>query len=194
VGTLEVVLPAEVIELPLLPSTVGCWRAGGLRLHGPVHSFMRSVLLRAAGGDALVNDAELDPPDVELAETVNAGRGKGYAVVATDGVGQATLAKQALEGGAGPNGLHVGQAIAAQKITAEVVHDRQRVAVPPVAGAELPFEVDGPDLVRRFGTKSSGPWVQPSLSASSVLYQPMTFEDVEDGASARERRWLQPTS
>jgi hypothetical protein len=41
------------------------------------------------------------------------------------------------------------QRLTAQEIATEAVRHRQRVAVPPVAGAELPFVVRTPDIMGR---------------------------------------------
>ena len=86
---------AEGIEDALLEIEVGRRRLRDLGLQRLVHAFVSAVLLRATWRDALVSDAELQPPDVESSEAVNPGRGKGCAVVAANGVGQAMLAEEA---------------------------------------------------------------------------------------------------
>jgi hypothetical protein len=74
-----------------------------------MHALAPPVLLRMAGLDALDLDAQAQPPDGKLRETEEAdGAGEGNAVVGADGVGQAALAKQPVEGGDGeilPRGL-----------------------------------------------------------------------------------------
>ena len=55
-----------------------------------------------SGLDALDRDAEAEPPDGEPGEIEEAvGAGEGQAVVGADGVGQAALLEEALEGGDG---------------------------------------------------------------------------------------------
>jgi hypothetical protein len=67
-----VVLMAEPVEGTLLGAHVMAGRSCSLFLERAVHSFMASVLLRAAGFDALRCDAELDPPDGEPGESSEA--------------------------------------------------------------------------------------------------------------------------
>jgi hypothetical protein len=64
-----------------------------------VHALVTAVLLGAAWFDALDVDAEAQPPDGELGE-VEEGvwAGEGNAVIEADGIGEAALAKEALEG------------------------------------------------------------------------------------------------
>lgn len=64
------------IEDALLGVEVRGRRSGGASLEGLVEAFVRAILLGAAGRDALVGDAELEPPDVESVEAVNAGGGE----------------------------------------------------------------------------------------------------------------------
>jgi len=49
---------------------------------GLVHAFVRAVLLGLSGQDALVLNAQAQPPHVQLRETVNPRRREGHAVVA----------------------------------------------------------------------------------------------------------------
>ena len=63
---------AELVENALLEVEVRRGRARHFFLEGFVESFVGAILLRAAGGDALVDDPELEPPDVEAVETVDA--------------------------------------------------------------------------------------------------------------------------
>ena len=41
-----------------------------------------------------MSDAELKPPDVEMSEAMDAGRGEGSAVVAANGIGKSMLAEE----------------------------------------------------------------------------------------------------
>jgi hypothetical protein len=62
-----------------------------------MHSLVRAVLSRAPRRDALVHDAELHPPDVQLAQAVDPGRGEGRSVVAADRFRQSDLLEQPSE-------------------------------------------------------------------------------------------------
>ena len=59
-----------------------CWlanvvRGGRIAFEGLVHALVGAILLRLRGPDALVLDAEPQPPDVELGEAVDARGGEG---------------------------------------------------------------------------------------------------------------------
>ena len=54
---------------------------------------MSTVLLWTAWGDALMDDAELEPPNIQATESVNSSRGKRGAVVTADGIGKTMIAK-----------------------------------------------------------------------------------------------------
>jgi hypothetical protein len=102
VRALGVELSDEVIEAGLLLEAIGAWRADGLLLEGQVHALMAPVLLRSTWLDALNIDAEPQPPDGELGE-VEQGvwASEGNAVIGADGIGQAALAEQPIEGRGG---------------------------------------------------------------------------------------------
>jgi len=84
---------------PLLGDEIASRGADRLPLERLVHPFMGAVLLRMGGEDALVLNAEPQPPDVELRESMDAGGGEGHAVVGANGPRQAVLAKEAIEDG-----------------------------------------------------------------------------------------------
>ena len=141
----------ESIELPLLTSKALGRRTCRGSLQGAVHPLVRTVLLRTARSDPLMDDAELHPPDVELAQTMDPRRRKRRAVVAANRLGQAALSKEAFEGLLHASRLHVAQRRASKQVPTEVVEDRQRVAVHAVASLELPLEIDSPNLVGSVG-------------------------------------------
>ena len=71
-----VVRLTEGVEDALLEIQIrGRWPSSTF-FEGLVEPFVGPVLLRAAGGDALVGDAELEPPDVEAVEAMDPGGGE----------------------------------------------------------------------------------------------------------------------
>ena len=89
-----VVGATKVVEDTLLEVEVGSGRPGQTLFQRAVHALVSGVLLRLTWRDALVRDAELKPPDVELGQTVDASRGEGSAIVAADGIGKPMLRKR----------------------------------------------------------------------------------------------------
>ena len=186
VRPLEVVLGLEAVELPLLPAKSCRRRPRCPGLQGLVHSLVRTVLLRTAGPDPLMNDAELHPPNVQRAQSVDAGRREWRAVVAADRRRQAMLAEHPLEGGPRSRRLHVEQRAAREQVPAVAIQQGQRIAVDAVASLELALEVDRPHLVRSIGVQRRRTWVPPLLASSPALDQAVAFQDVEDCAAARK--------
>jgi hypothetical protein len=62
------------VEDVLLPIGIGGRRPRRVRFQHAMHAFVRPVLLRTRGRNALVRDAELQPPRVEAIQSVNVGR------------------------------------------------------------------------------------------------------------------------
>src|SRR5437773_7562025 len=98
---------------------------------------MRAVLLRVGRQNPLVLNAQAQPPDVELGEAVNPGRGEGHPIVGANRAGQPVLAKQSVEDGAHALPLGGEQAVARQQIASVLIGNRQRIAVEAIARAEV---------------------------------------------------------
>ena len=96
-GTFVVVDAPELIEGALLYRKAGTWWTDRLALECPVHPLVGSVLLGVSGQDPLMLNAEPQPPDVELREAVNAGRGERHAVVRPDRAREPMLTEQPIE-------------------------------------------------------------------------------------------------
>jgi hypothetical protein len=129
VGARVVVLLAEAIESGLLSGLVLLRRACGFRLERPVQALMPAVLLRPSRFNALVPDAELDPPDTQRREAAESRHGKGYAVIAANGPRQAVLVKSALEDGLGLHLFRGESGRTAQQIARVGVCHREWIAV-----------------------------------------------------------------
>jgi hypothetical protein len=105
-----------------------------------MHAFMAAILLWMARPDALDGDAQSQPPNGEPAQVEQTiGRGKGYAVVGTNGLGQAAFLKQALKGGQSSLFLDRLHGLAKQKITAGMVGNGQGVTIPLVPSMNSPL-------------------------------------------------------
>ena len=102
-----VVEGAEAIEGPLLDGPRGAWRPTGAGFERAVHAFVRAVLLRGGGPNALVLDPQAHPPNVELREAVDAAGREGHAVVCANGPRQPELAEGVFEGGSRSPALDV---------------------------------------------------------------------------------------
>ena len=89
----------ERIEGPLLRVEIGGDGFGRAGFERPMHAFMRAVFLRMARRDALMGDAELQPPDVEAVEPMDAIGRERCAVVTADRSGEPTLAKEPFHAG-----------------------------------------------------------------------------------------------
>ena len=76
-GPLVVIEAAEGVEGSLLGDEGGAGRANRVPFQGLVHSFVGAVLLGLGGEDALVLNAQAQPPGVELREAMNAGGREG---------------------------------------------------------------------------------------------------------------------
>jgi len=173
----------KVVEDALLQVEVGSRRPWQTLLERAVHAFVSRILLRLTWRDALVRDAELKPPDIEMGQAVDAGRGEGGAVVAADGIGKPVPAEEGAELGLHARRTDVEQPVAREQVAAEVVDDREGIAVAPVAHAELPFEVDGPDLIGSRRAEGSGPGVLPPCAPAAGMNAAVAQQDVADRAA-----------
>src|SRR5262252_2866549 len=88
----------EGVEARLLLQHIRARRFGRLALERQMHAFMATVLLGMAGGNSLEANAEAQPPDGELGQAIEAGRGgKRHAVVGANGEGEPEVFEGALE-------------------------------------------------------------------------------------------------
>ena len=158
---LKVELTLEGVESSLLGFMVLLGRASRFPFERFVHPLMTPVLLRPSWSDPFVGNAQLDPPDREFGQAADGLGGEGHALVGADGLGQAELGEDALEHGQGPFLAHRGQAVAAQQKAAVGVGDGERIAVLPILGGELAFEVGAPDLVGSLRLEWRGSGVLP---------------------------------
>jgi len=89
-----------------------------------VHAFMGAVLLGVRGLGQLRPDTQTDPPGGQPREaTDRGGRSEGDAVVGPNGLGQAKLAEEALEGRASSHRLGREESLTAEQVPAVGVGD-----------------------------------------------------------------------
>ena len=101
-----------------------------------MHALVAAVLLRVSWLDALDGDAESEPPDGELGEVEEGIRaGERDAVVGPDGLREAALPEELLEGRDGEVFSGGVEGFAEQEEARGMVGDGERVAVLPVAGS-----------------------------------------------------------
>src|SRR5690606_10491147 len=80
-----VVLLSKAIKFALLGPDARARRLRCFSFHRPVHALVLPVLLWARRLNALMLNAESNPPNIELTEAVQAARREGHAVVCADG-------------------------------------------------------------------------------------------------------------
>src|SRR5687767_1758102 len=106
------------------------------------------ILLRMAWRNPLQADAEAEPPNGELAQSVQRVRGgEGHAVVRANGLGQPKLLKRALEDSEGVAFFGRRERFTGEQIATGEVGDGQRVAVPPIAEEKLALVVGAPESI-----------------------------------------------
>ena len=104
----------EGVEDPLLELRIRCRGLGDLRFQYPMHALMGAVLLRTRGRNALMDDAQLQPPRVEAIQSVNAVRGEGRPVVTADRVRSSVRAEESPHLAVHALCFHIRKALAAQ--------------------------------------------------------------------------------
>src|SRR5438552_4157293 len=162
---------AKGVESALLAQEAGLRRTTGFALESFVHPLVSTVLLWMRGQDALVLDAEPQPPDVETREPVDAGGGEGHAVIGANGAGQPVLPKEPIENGVDAVALGGQQAVARQKIAGVLIGDRKWVAINRVPRTEVALEVRRPEIVGLRGHDRDDAGMLPLPPAAALLHQ-----------------------
>ena len=118
-GPQLVVGPLEGIEDALLGVQIRGRRLGRAGFEGLVEAVVGAILLRAPGRDALMGDAELEPPDVEPVEPMDAGGSKRGPIVTADRLGQPAGPKELPEVGFDAGAADIGVPLATEQVVAE---------------------------------------------------------------------------
>ncbi len=140
-------------------------------------------------------DPEAHRPDIDLPQAVQAARGERDAVVRADGPRQAIVTKEPFEAGPGLPAFGRRQRVAAQEHPRMQIGDGQGIAVETIAGAELAFEVRGPDIVGVRGDRRDHARMEMSLATNALLDQPFRANRSPAVLRAGNRRvgWRRPS-
>lgn len=112
-----------------------------------MHSFVPSILLWAAGFDALMCNPESHPLQTQPAETEQPRPRKRRPIVAPNAIRQPKFPHGCVTHGHHMRSVHLINDLAADQITAERVGDREWITSLPVTCAKPSLEVDTPNLV-----------------------------------------------
>ena len=147
VRTLLVVDLQEGPEAPPLRSQRCCRRARRLLCQRQVQPLQPAVLLRARRIDPFRKHTRLDQAHRQRTEPARSRRGKRRSVVGADHLGQPVLPERRSQHGPDMIRIHTVNRNHANEIAARLILQRQRIAAPPVAGAEPALEVHAPGVV-----------------------------------------------
>ena len=187
VGALDIELGSEPIEASLLASQCGGGRTRRFLLERLVHALVPSVLLGMAGLDELWVDTQANPPDGESAQSPDGRRRQGHPVVGANDRRQAVCLEEPVQHGFRTRVPCGAKPLAAEDKPCAAVGDGQRVAVLPITGLELTFEIDTPGVVRRVHRLGGLAGVARVGSSPLLLDQAVAGEQVTDGRPRRPR-------
>ena len=187
VRPLVIIYDAETVEAQLLLGQRRRRRVGGFRLQGAVHALVAAVLLRLAGIDPFGTHAELDPPLRKLRQPARAGRGERRPVVRADRKRQPELAERRVEHRSHVLSVRPRHRLAAQKITAHRVADRQRIATLLVSGLKPALEVGAPHRVGPVRRQEGRRRRRTPPPRPTRLRKPLLAQPVADRAQRRRR-------
>lgn len=186
VWTVVVKLVSEAIKAFLLRLKGGLGRSGGMRFERTVHAFVAPVLPGFSGLNALVGNAELDPPDAEAGQTKGAVCDERDSVVSTYCFWQSELCEGLREDLACVTGTGRAERITAYEEARVGVGDGERIAVARVAKTELSFVISSPDLVNPGGYQWHSRGMVRFTPASFGFGEPMTLQDQCGSALGRQ--------
>src|SRR5881409_2350020 len=169
-----------------MAGTSGCTKPSKPRrarrrgFEGFVHPLVPAILLRMRGLDQFGADAESHPPHGERRQSAQRIGGKRLAVIGADPLREAVAAKQALKDGPTAFGGGSEQTPAAEQEARRAILDREWIAVHAIAGAELAFEIRGPDRVRLLHRRAWRARMHPPRAATSRPHAAMALENPMD--------------
>src|SRR5216683_1064544 len=154
---------------------------GALLTQGFVRSFMVVGVAEPIELPLLPHAGERWRPSglgTQGAEAVNPERAEGGPVVALDRGRQPDLAKEPLEDRLRLGRADRGERGAPQQVARVLIRNGQRITVLPVAGAELSFEVGGPQIIGCLRDRARRPGMLPMVSSPSGRNQAAAPEQV----------------
>src|SRR5712692_5381129 len=113
-----------------------------------MHPLMAPVLLRPAGLDALVHDAQLHPAKRQLRQTQLANSCERSPVICPDTQWHAVLTHGRFADCSYLIEIHPRDRLTADQVSAMSIRDGERIAPRSVACTEVAFEVHAPELIR----------------------------------------------
>lgn len=138
----------ETIELLLLQPQRQSRRLGRIFFEGTMHALMPAILLRSAGLNAFVNDAQLGPGDRQLGQAEQSVAGERSAVVGPDPGVHAVLVHGGFADRDNLVQVHTQDGLTADEIAAVRIGNRERITSRAVVCAEVALEIHTPELVR----------------------------------------------
>jgi len=186
-----VVLVAKAVERPLLHREATPRGSNRLGLERLMHALVRTILLRMRGQDPLVLNAEPQPPYIERRQAVKRHRCEGHAVVGANGPRQPVGAEQTIEDRADAGAIRRQQALTPEQVARVLIGDRQRIAVDPIAGPELAFEIGRPQIVGVRRGRCHHTRMREYAAAAPLLHQAFARQEITRGADRRQvKGWM----
>src|SRR6185312_12231786 len=112
-----------------------------------MHSFMPSVLLRAAWLNPFVNDSHLHPSERELRQAEQAGPCEWRAIICSNSGRHSILPHRRFANGSDLTQVHSRDDLTADQITTVGVGDREGIATRAVTRSEVPLKIHAPELI-----------------------------------------------
>src|ERR1051326_230703 len=147
VRTFHVVDMSKAIEEPLLFAQSGSAMKNNVGLQVTVHALMTPIVLRFAWPAEDRLNTERHQHHAHGREAALS-RAKGRAVIALHRSRQSVVAKHALDHRPGVSKIGRWQSFTCKHVSADPVHQRQRVTRSAVSQSEVPLVVDGGELAR----------------------------------------------
>ena len=169
-------------------------RRDGLAFQGAMHSFVRAILLRLTGVNALMLNTQPHPPHIQVRQAVNGLRCKRHAIVGANRQRQSVFTKRALKNGTRRDCLRREETVTRQQVARMLIRNRQRIAIRPIPGTELSFEIRGPQIIRCGGRRRDDAGMRRCTTRSTFGDEPIPHQEIGGGARGRPVRNRRMTS
>ena len=176
---LVVVLTERLEATRLLVQVGACWLHR--LLERQVKALEHAVLLRLAGIDPLVMNAQLRPPRRQRRKPAHARRSEGRAVVRADDLGQAILVKSPFKTRSRLTLARARGRREPDEITAMHVGDRQRLAANAIAEPNPTLVVRGPHVIGPRGLGQGARTRRRAAMLAARRHEPGAFQNLAAG-------------